>query len=598
MDNHQIGKFITELRKEKGLTQQQLGERLYVTDKAVSKWERGLSLPDITLLEKLAQELDVDVSEILQGKRGKKKNINVEEEIEKVVQKMEEEQRLRKKRLKKICFSIFFLLIILLLVSFLFIHFYDRKYHPSIIREGDNTYEFGFLGNYSLEKEGLDEFQEVVEKTETLDYDKINISYMDIEVDQRGNLLKFNIHVQYFDENLTWLGDGYYLYEEQNLHYQYETAKENTSVLVMTYAKSSTVEYISEKLKMIPLKKQIHLSDLNYYHLLFQNNRSLEEGMPVFDGRESKKIEALSFSDYQNGLGGTVREGIYFAIILNDGSGYTTDEDYYYVFDTIEGDIKNLGYLMETDYYINNGTLSFTRDYGQSRILSDATKKDIEETLNFYRSNALLTHSWTISTNELIPIAYFYGEEPKLKISNDNGSSWTFKEFVLDEDYYKPVTRRIVRFVDQNFGYVALGTDWSMGSGEIKKAFFTHDGGSTWEEVQLPLNYSSNTLMDFYMYNEQIGMVALYHSESAEFPLLYYTINGGEDWELVSYDYSFIPREVVYLSTIEDIEYREDRYYITMGQGDSDHHRVIFEATTFDTMTYLEHTTAQIHTVG
>ena len=78
MDNHQIGKFITKLRKEKGLTQQQLGERLYVTDKAVSKWERGLSLPDITLLEKLAQELDVDVSEILQGKRGKKENINVE----------------------------------------------------------------------------------------------------------------------------------------------------------------------------------------------------------------------------------------------------------------------------------------------------------------------------------------------------------------------------------------------------------------------------------------------------------------------------------------------------------------------------------------
>ncbi len=42
MNNNQIGKFITKLRKEKGLTQRELGDILYVTDKAISKWERGL----------------------------------------------------------------------------------------------------------------------------------------------------------------------------------------------------------------------------------------------------------------------------------------------------------------------------------------------------------------------------------------------------------------------------------------------------------------------------------------------------------------------------------------------------------------------------
>ena len=73
MDNNKIGKFIASLRKEKGLTQQELGDKLFVTDKAVSKWERGLSFPDITILEKLAFELNVDVSEILCGERGKKK---------------------------------------------------------------------------------------------------------------------------------------------------------------------------------------------------------------------------------------------------------------------------------------------------------------------------------------------------------------------------------------------------------------------------------------------------------------------------------------------------------------------------------------------
>ena len=50
MDNNKIGKFIASRRKEKGLTQQELGNNLFVTDKAVSKWERGLSLPDITII--------------------------------------------------------------------------------------------------------------------------------------------------------------------------------------------------------------------------------------------------------------------------------------------------------------------------------------------------------------------------------------------------------------------------------------------------------------------------------------------------------------------------------------------------------------------
>ena len=53
MESKEIGKFIAKIRKEKGMTQQKLAEKLFVTDKAVSKWERGLSLPDISILEPL-----------------------------------------------------------------------------------------------------------------------------------------------------------------------------------------------------------------------------------------------------------------------------------------------------------------------------------------------------------------------------------------------------------------------------------------------------------------------------------------------------------------------------------------------------------------
>ena len=72
MDNEKMGAFIARLRKEKGITQRELAARLNITDKAVSKWERSLSLPDIALLVPLAQELGVSVGELLEGEKEKK----------------------------------------------------------------------------------------------------------------------------------------------------------------------------------------------------------------------------------------------------------------------------------------------------------------------------------------------------------------------------------------------------------------------------------------------------------------------------------------------------------------------------------------------
>ena len=67
MDNQKTGALIRERRKQKQLTQQQLAQRLHVTDRAVSKWERGLCAPDIATLEPLARELDVTILELIAG---------------------------------------------------------------------------------------------------------------------------------------------------------------------------------------------------------------------------------------------------------------------------------------------------------------------------------------------------------------------------------------------------------------------------------------------------------------------------------------------------------------------------------------------------
>lgn len=69
-----IGETIASLRKKKGMTQNELAEKMNVTDKAVSKWERDLSCPDINTISKLADILDVSVEELLKAK--KKDNSN------------------------------------------------------------------------------------------------------------------------------------------------------------------------------------------------------------------------------------------------------------------------------------------------------------------------------------------------------------------------------------------------------------------------------------------------------------------------------------------------------------------------------------------
>ena len=72
MDNVKIGCFTAECRKEKQITQQQLADKLNITNKAVSKWEAGNGFPDISLLAELAGILDVSVDEILRAEKNQK----------------------------------------------------------------------------------------------------------------------------------------------------------------------------------------------------------------------------------------------------------------------------------------------------------------------------------------------------------------------------------------------------------------------------------------------------------------------------------------------------------------------------------------------
>ena len=80
MDQLKIGRFIAECRKQKCLTQIQLAEKLSITDKAVSKWERGVAMPDTSIMLELCDILSISVNELLSGEKIDMENNNQKNE--------------------------------------------------------------------------------------------------------------------------------------------------------------------------------------------------------------------------------------------------------------------------------------------------------------------------------------------------------------------------------------------------------------------------------------------------------------------------------------------------------------------------------------
>lgn len=92
MDQIKIGKFISECRKNKNLTQASLAEKLGITDRAVSKWERGLAMPDSSIMLELCNVLGITVNELLSGEVIEMENYNKKAEENLIEMKKQKEQ--------------------------------------------------------------------------------------------------------------------------------------------------------------------------------------------------------------------------------------------------------------------------------------------------------------------------------------------------------------------------------------------------------------------------------------------------------------------------------------------------------------------------
>ena len=98
MDQTKIGAFLKDLRKEKGITQEQLAEELGVSGRTISRWETGNNMPDISLLVEIAEFFDVSIPEII---RGERKSERMKEEVKEVAETMSDYAKAEKENLVK-----------------------------------------------------------------------------------------------------------------------------------------------------------------------------------------------------------------------------------------------------------------------------------------------------------------------------------------------------------------------------------------------------------------------------------------------------------------------------------------------------------------
>lgn len=117
MNSENIGQFIALLRKERQMTQRDLAQRLNITDKAISKWERGLSCPDISLLTSIAEIFDVSTGELLNGQRNEQSTANADETIKNVLRYADKSVTNRMHFVQKISAAVFTLLLLVGIVT-------------------------------------------------------------------------------------------------------------------------------------------------------------------------------------------------------------------------------------------------------------------------------------------------------------------------------------------------------------------------------------------------------------------------------------------------------------------------------------------------
>lgn len=246
MNNEKIGNFIRFLRKEANLTQKELADKLGITDRAVSKWERGRGCPDISLIEDVAKILGVSVLELLKGERLEKKDLKEQDLIE----TMNYTKKLTINKLKKY-FNIFSIVVV---VFFCLIIIFENIWKMNFVLKKHDMDSYYSDNSDAIEK--LEDRYDLILSKQGIynDYDYATItSYIEImkkrlEEQNNKNYLKM--------ENYNYFKILSFYIDHQNF-FTIEIDNMDLYKIILEYDTSVSDNMVTYKLKHDNLNKEL-----------------------------------------------------------------------------------------------------------------------------------------------------------------------------------------------------------------------------------------------------------------------------------------------------------------------------------------------------
>lgn len=603
MDNQKFGRFIRDLRKKANMTQKELGEKLNVTDKAVSKWERGLGFPDITIINLLAETFGITASEVLNAEIGKKDTIDVEkavqEAVEKVTKEKEKKENRKRKLIKvvKIVSIIIFVLMLLLQLGYLCImkpngyeYINDSIFYivnelimitgvtflilqlkklkiiktvTVIIAVILSIINLSFMINNGMNIKTILSFSNDFSNELVL---KQNRENGETRLYKYAKLILFAKPYERFEYSV--IGDIKHQWLTNDIcNITYTDEDDNLRNYVATYGSRKGTDSYYYVFHALLGRWQTQADSVGNTKLTVD-----EKGIKV---TRDDTAEQFEFSDCkQYGVTALVlyKEDIpKYVIALNDDCEIDDDTTYIKNGGTITFcDISMKKTIKETlyctvykdenlnnysgitveanNFKIDNGILYFSYD-GENII---EVPGDFSNDKSAYND-----HNYIISEEKTV---FFYtGNGRKyLVYSDDKGNTWNTVNLATNGDIQS------IQFLNKDVGFILQFEDYALGGvtfGHIDK---TTDGGKTWTTINngigSPTEGTFRSGSQLLFVNENIAFVTMPYA-SGDDSDLYYSEDGGINFTKVTlsdeqiYDYYYLP-------TIED-----GKLYLEVGQG-------------------------------
>ena len=274
MNQEKIGKFIAYCRKENNMTQEELAQRLHLTDKAISKWENGRCLPDLSILEPLSKTLNVSINEILSGDKIKEEELkdHTDKNIIDVVNYSDEKIKRIKRTLK-----VSSIITIIILATLMFASDYDHIKEGKkpdfmfLVSKKDNKYTYLGLGSKLIR-------EVAAEETDPLYYDK--------KVEFGLWFITWKVNIKDLKPEDVWIINDHNRVKANLVSYEIDpnTKQAITNGTSSKYIIGDYTNILTSKVKDV---------------LALNNSRYKIEEINVYDIKDNKKVcSDIEFEDY------------------------------------------------------------------------------------------------------------------------------------------------------------------------------------------------------------------------------------------------------------------------------------------------------------